>query len=115
MRLVVGVLFALLLIGCDPIGRLPDGEQIDGIWVGAGAACQDGDDPGLCEAILACAIENEFGGVDPGIESWQVHGPPERNRDGTLRLYGGNVVIVVFEQNDGTRRATQVAETDRCR
>jgi hypothetical protein len=29
--------------------------------------------------------------------------------------YGGNVVIVVFDMKDGTRRATQVAETDRCR
>lgn len=115
MRLLVLFLFVFLLAGCDPFGRLPDGEQIDGIWVGAGGPCQDGADQGLCDALFTCAVDVEFGGADPGIVSWQVHSPPNRLRDGTLVTRGGTIAIVVFEVADGSLRATQVSETDRCR
>ena len=115
MRLVVGALLVLLVVACDPFGKLPAGEEIDGIVVGAGGPCQDGADPGFCRALLKCAIQNEFGGTDPGVVSWQMHGTPGHLRDGTLVVTGGAITIVVFELADGTRRATQVAETDRCR
>jgi hypothetical protein len=115
MRPLAVLLLALLLAGCDPLGKVPEGEQIDGIWVGPGGACQDGADRGLCEALLTCAVEVEFGGADPGIESWQVHSRPDRLRNGTLLTYGGAIAIAVFDLKDGTRRATYVAETDRCR
>jgi hypothetical protein len=116
LRLLLGVLLLLAVGACgDPFGNLPDGDQIDGIWVGPGDACQDGGDEGFCQALLTCAVQNEFGGADPGIDTWRVHGPPERLRDGTLLVYGGAVAIVVFDLRDGTRRATSVMETDRCR
>jgi hypothetical protein len=97
MRPLAVLLLALLLAGCDPLGKVPEGEQIDGIWVGPGG------------------VEVEFGGADPGIESWQVHSRPDRLRNGTLLTYGGAIAIVVFDLKDGTRRATYVMETDRCR
>jgi hypothetical protein len=116
LRLLLGVLLLLAVGACgDPFGSLPDGDQIDGIWVGPGDACQDGGDEGFCQALLTCAVQNEFGGADPGIDTWRVHGPPERLRDGTLVVYGGAVAIVAFDLRDGTRRATSVMETDRCR
>jgi len=115
MRLVAGFLLAVAVAGCDPFGKLPAGEQIDGIVVGPGGPCEDGADQGFCAALLTCAIQVEFGGADPGIATWQVHSLPDRLRDGTLVTRGGAVATVVFQLRDGPRRATHVAETDRCR
>ena len=114
MRLLALCLIAILAAGCDPFAKLPDGEQIDSIWVGAEADCESVD-PGFCAALFTCAVEAEFGGAHHSIVSWQMHAPPDRLRDGTLVTIGGAFAIVVFDMADGTRHATQVAETDRCR
>ena len=117
MRLLALCLIAILAAGCDPFAKLPDGEQIDSIWVGAEADCESVD-PGFCAALFTCAVEAEFGGAHHSIVSWQMHAPPDRLRDGTLVTTGApsrsSFSIWLTELAMPPRSPRRIAAAERC-
>jgi hypothetical protein len=112
VRLVVGVLVALAVAACvDPFGNLPDGVQIDGIVVGPEVDCGTTS----CTKVIGCAAMEEFRTETPtGVGATQVYSAPTRLRDGTLITRTVEGQIVVFEMQDGTRRAVTVPGLDSC-
>ena len=116
MRRGVTLAFVVVVLaGCNtvlfPREALPDGTLVDGIWIGDPIDCATVD----CAAITACAIERGIGPQDrDDIAASAVFTRPERLTDGTLVVYGGPVLAVVFDMADGTRRADYVIGYDDC-
>jgi hypothetical protein len=106
LRFLVGVLFALPVAACvDPFGNMPDGVQIDGIVVGPQVDC------GVtsCTRVVDCAAMEEFRTETPaGVAATQVYEAPIRTRDGTGITSGAAIRIVVFDMQDGSKRAVSV-------
>jgi hypothetical protein len=108
--LLLAALFAIA--GC---GQDPEGERIDGIWVGAPANCAASGAPErTCDRLVACASERRWPDGAPGFRSAVVFDKPQRLRDGTLINYGAGGSIVVFTLEDGSRAAQWVTSTDGC-
>jgi hypothetical protein len=96
-------------------GQDPDGERIDGLWVGRPADCAAHSPPELaCERLIACAVERKWPEGAPPLRSAVVFDKPDRLRDGTLINYGAAGRIVVFTLEDGSRMAQLVISTDGC-
>ena len=106
---------AACLFAVAACGQDPDGERIDGLWVGQPADCAADVPPELtCHRLIACAAERQWPQGAPAIRSTAVFDKPERLRDGTLIRYGIGGSIVVFTLKDGTRAAHAVSSTDDC-
>jgi hypothetical protein len=96
-------------------GGDPDGELIDGVWVGEPAECAAELPAELtCERLVACALEREWPNGAPQFQSAVVFNRPERLKDGTLSQYGVGGSIVVFNLADGTQAARRITSTDGC-
>ncbi|HZM73246.1 MAG TPA: hypothetical protein VFC71_07690 [Candidatus Polarisedimenticolia bacterium] len=113
MRFVLAFLICVLLVACSSRSE-PDGQLIDGIWVGDPISCDEVGASGSpsCERIIECGARNEFGGKTPDLRDVAIHGLPTRMKDGTLITYGMGGWIVVFTLSTGEQRATYVIETD---
>ena len=115
MRLALAVCLTVCLTIIAACGQDPDGELIDGVWVGEPADCAADMPPELsCDRLIACAEDREWPEAAPAIRSAAVFDKPERLRDGTLINYGIGGRIVVFTLEDGTRAAQAVSSTDDC-
>jgi hypothetical protein len=110
MRVIVLV---LVLFGLSACSSDPDGELIDGIWVGAPADCSDMGNLD-CDDVIACATVQAWPSNPPSYRSANVFDKPAQLKDATLINYGIGGFIVVFGFHDGKRVARYVVETDNC-
>jgi hypothetical protein len=96
-------------------GSDPDGDLVDGVWVGERADCT-ADLPAEhnCERLIACAASREWPNKAPEIQSVVVFDRPDRLKDGTLIQYGVGGSVVVFSLADGAQAAQSVTSTDGC-
>ena len=106
------LIVATMVAAC---GGDPDGELIDGVWVGEPAECAVEVPAELtCERLVACAVEREWPNDAPRFQSAVVFNRPDRLKDGTLMQYGVGGSVVVFTLMNGTQVAQFVTSTDGC-